>query len=258
MIITILRSNLNKTIDPNRDFILDREVIPWRDPVDDDELLMDKDLENIMDEFYKNGTFTGTITDVNKLDIQGVDLVHTNDGLNLRELHEKIGSGFYFGVDKFGRVTKPYPVSSDYFDSSVRVDWVKVTGKPTTVDGYNVTNLVTNDRDYTLTGKVDVIKQPRKTKSPVPYSFLKELWDSSGYDMLIGTLVFRPANSPTKNTKLLRSDGRMIYSKDYPEAVEFYGGKGATQAYLPDTREIETETFANFGFSIIGYCKVKP
>lgn len=255
MKIKIFKTNLGEVFDPNKNFTTDKNIVLKRHPKEPNEGATLGYLDSKLEEFYNTADIKGTIDDVSVLQIKGPDITHDSKGLWVKDVYKGDPVAVVVEVNKHGRITKNYPLDETTMDTSTKISWNDVTGKPTTVEGYGITDLASKNKYEKITGKMTVKYQDKKTKSPVPYSHLKTIWDRSNYELQLGDLVIKFGKIDPK--KWVPADGRTIYRKDYPEAVDYLAGKNANEVKVPDARERDLYLLNSFGVEANTYMCVK-
>lgn len=255
MKIKIFSSKLGEVFDPSKNYVADKNIVLNRHPVEKTEGATKGYLDSKLEEFYKTANIQGTIDDVSVLQMKGPDIVHSKDGLRLKEIHKGFTDAVLVDVDKYGRITKEHPISEENMDKDLTLDWNDITNKPTTVDGYGIKDLASQNKYETITGKITVKYQDPKTQSPVPYSYLKTIWDNSNYELRIGDMVMKFGK--VNGNMWLLADGRTITRDKYPEAVTAIAGASASEAKLPDATERDLYLLNSFGVEARTYIKVK-
>lgn len=245
MKLEVHRTNLGTVFDPNKSFTSDKHIILHRHPEEPTEGATLGYLNKREDNFYKTADIKGQVHSTKILQILGPDLEHTDEHLILKDIHKVTDSGVVFDVDKYGRIVGVIPLKDEDLDDSVMLNWADIIDKPTTLEGYGITDLVPNDKNTEVTGKMSVEYQDKNTKSPVPYSHLTNKFYTSGYELKPGMMVIK-LKAPDSG-KWLQANGGVIYRKDYPEAVTFLAGASASQATLPDSREHDRILLETYG-----------
>lgn len=256
MKIKIFSSKLGEVFDPSKNYVADKNIVLNRHPVEKTEGATKGYLDSKLEEFYKTANIQGTIDDVSVLQMKGPDIVHSKDGLRLKEIHKGFTDAVLVDVDKYGRITKSYDLTEENLDKDTKVDWSDIDNKPTTVEGYGIKDLASKNKYENIKGKITVKLQPKETLSPVPYSHLKTIWDRSNYEMRIGDIIMKLDNSANSTKNFLRANGAVIKKTDYPELVKFLAGN-AEQATLPDMTERDKTILENFGVGVTSYIKAK-
>lgn len=244
-----------KYIKWDQDNVIDIRVILFRYPEAPNEAgnkgYVDKKVSEVKAEDFK-----GVLKHENIPNFKGPDIVTPNEKtMNLREIHkEDLPLGVMIQVDEHGRILSTHGISDSDLDPSVKFKWGNVTDKPTTTDGFNITDLIRYNREDRIKSDTTVNDYKGKaSRSPMPIEYLDVKFEQikASQKPVGSSIVVHDGASPGN---AILSNGATISSDRFPELVlHLTKNPKATSAVLPDRTKDDSIRFGLTGVNAHTY-----
>lgn len=256
-----VKINLGGVFDPNKGFTTDIAIVLKKNPTKPNEGATVDYVRQKEEEFYKNGIGNIILDDINKLKLEGKDIVHNTSGLYLSNVYKGNKEGIIMKVNSAGLITETLPLEADAIDSTVTIKWGDIDNKPTTIEGYGIKDMVSSEKLDTVTAKTTVTVKPGKGTNPIPYSHLNTIWKNSNYELYIGDVVMKHG-VPDKNKWIIANGGK-ITRANYPEYFVAVvnphpkGGPLVNEWTIPDCSIRDNYVLNSFGVQAKSYVCVR-